>query len=112
MNAFDWMNGLPCAITVCDLDGIVVEMNEKAAQMYRSYGGTALIGKSLLDCHPDAARTKLLQLLQSGGTNVYSTEKNGIKKLIYQAPWHAGSRQCGMVELALEIPFDMPHFIR
>ena len=112
MKQFDWMNGLPGAITVCDLDGIVVAMNDKASEMYRSDGGKELIGKSLLDCHPEPAREKLLHLLQTGGTNVYTIEKNGIRKLLYQAPWHQNGQRWGMIELSLEIPLDIPHFIR
>jgi hypothetical protein len=89
-----------------------VEMNEKASEMYRDFGGKTLIGKNLLDCHPEPARNKLLQLLESGGRNVYTVEKMGIKKLIYQTPWVKDNRRCGIIELALEIPFELPNFIR
>jgi hypothetical protein len=112
MAKFDWMIGIPGAVTVCDLQGIVLEMNEKAAEMFSKYGGKALIGKSLIDCHPEPARSKLLRLLQTGESNVYTIEKNGIKKLIYQAPWYSDNQRCGMIELSLEIPFDLPHFVR
>ena len=44
--------------------------------------------------------------------NVYTIEKNGIKKLIYQSPWFENGEMKGLVELSLEIPFEMPHFIR
>lgn len=108
----DWMRDFPNSITICDLQGIVLAMNEKSAAAYHEYGGTELVGKSLLDCHPAPARDKLLQLLQSGERNVYTIEKNGIRKLIYQAPWYLDKQRCGMVELALEIPSDIPHFVR
>jgi hypothetical protein len=35
-----------------------------------------------------------------------------VKKLIYQTPWYAGGEYAGFVEISLEIPFEMPHFIR
>ena len=107
-----WTADFPGSITVCDLEGIVVEMNEKAAQMYRADGGKALIGKNLFDCHPEPSRTKLQQLLASGESNIYTTEKKGIKKFIYQTPWFQDGQRRGMIELVLEIPFNMPHFIR
>ncbi len=44
--------------------------------------------------------------------NVYTIEKKGKKKLIYQAPWFLDGAFGGLVELSLEIPFEMPHFIR
>jgi hypothetical protein len=45
-------------------------------------------------------------------TNVYTIEKNGAKKLIYQAPWFRDGEYRGFIELSLEIPFEMPHFVR
>jgi len=108
----DWMRDFPNAVTVCDLEGIVMDLNEKAAAAYQEFGGRALIGKSLLECHPEPARGKLLKLLQSGEHNVYTIEKKGVRKLIYQAPWYRGEQRCGMVELALEIPLELPHFFR
>jgi PAS domain S-box-containing protein len=108
----DWIHDFPDAITICDLQGIIMDMNEKAVVAFRTYGGKELIGKSLLDCHPEPARIKLLHLLQSGERNVYTIEKNGIHKLIYQAPWYRNGQRCGMVELALEIPSEIPHFLR
>ena len=44
--------------------------------------------------------------------NVYTIEKNGVKKMIFQSPWYKDGIYAGFVELSLEIPFEMPHFIR
>jgi hypothetical protein len=44
--------------------------------------------------------------------NCYTIEKEGIKKLIYQAPWYESGNLAGVVELSMEIPFVMDHFIR
>jgi hypothetical protein len=112
MNGIDWIREFPGAVTVCDLDGIVLEMNGKSARTFEKYGGGGLIGRNLLDCHPEPARSKLVQLLESGGSNVYTIEKNGIRKLIYQTPWFVDGQRRGMVELSLEIPADIPHFLR
>jgi hypothetical protein len=112
MNGIDWVREFPGAVMLCNLQGIVLEMNEKAAESYRKYGGKDLIGRNLLDCHPEPARSKLVQLLESGARNVYTTEKNGIRKLLYQAPLVLEGERCGMVELAIEIPAVMPHFLR
>jgi transcriptional regulator with PAS, ATPase and Fis domain len=109
---FEWVNEFPAAIIVCDEQGIIVEMNERAAHNYARDGGRALIGKSVLDCHPEPARTKLQQLLETQQKNVYTIEKNGVKKLIYQSPWYREGKFAGLVELSLEIPFEMPHFVR
>ena len=87
-------------------------MNEKARETFAKDGGGSLIGKNLLDCHPEPARSKLKSLLESPRTNAYTIEKKGVKKLIYQAPWYHDGQFAGLVELSLLIPEPMPHFSR
>jgi transcriptional regulator with PAS, ATPase and Fis domain len=107
-----WIKEFPAAVTVCDQDGIILEMNDKAASTFAKDGGLALIGKNMFDCHPDPARGKLERQMDSRQVNIYTIEKNGIKKLIYQSPWYFNGEYAGFVELSLEIPFEMPHFVR
>ena len=108
----DWTIQFPAAITVCDRDGIVLEMNDLSAEAFKADGGRALIGRNILDCHPEPARTKTQQLLGAQATNAYTIEKHGVKKLIFQAPWYNDGNYAGLVELSIQIPFDLPHFIR
>ena len=112
MPRHSWVQEFPGAITVCGPDGIVLEMNDKAVQTFEGQGGAALVGTNMLDCHPEPARTKTRELLDSRRTNVYTIEKRGQKKLIYQAPWYEDGQYCGFIELSLELPAEMPHFIR
>ena len=112
MSEHEWIKEFPAAITVCDANGIILEMNDRAARTFEKDGGYALIGKNLLDCHPEPARSKVQDLLASHQKNVYTIEKNGVKKLIFQTPWIHQGQFVGFVELSLEIPFDMPHFLR
>lgn len=107
-----WFEEFPGAITVCDPTGIILEMNAQAAKSFADDGGKSLIGKNLLDCHPEPARSKTKRLLENRQKNVYSIEKNGVKKLVYQTPWYSEGKFAGLVELVLEIPFAMPHFVR
>lgn len=107
-----WVDEFPGAVTVCDTRGIILEMNEEAAQVFRDEGGKKLIGSNVLDCHPPAARAKLQQLLETQSTNVYTIEKRGVRKLIYQAPWYQDGKYCGLVELSLTLPAEIPHFVR
>lgn len=108
----EWVKSFTGAVTVCDRDGIILEMNEKAIQSYAADGGAKLIGSNMFDCHPAGASEKLRSLMDLQKANVYTIEKKGIKKLIYQTPWYSGGEYAGFVELSLEIPFEMPHFIR
>jgi len=107
-----WVKELKVAITVCDREGVALEMNDRAAATHAADGGRGLIGKSILDCHPERARAIFEELLRTGGLNVYTIEKAGVKKLIYQAPWYEAGEYRGIVELSLPIPFEMPHFVR
>jgi transcriptional regulator with PAS, ATPase and Fis domain len=107
-----WVPEFPAEITVCDAAGIILEMNEKAAAAFAQQGGRALIGSNLLNCHAEASRTKLQGLLKDGKTNVYTIEKNGVRKLIFQAPWFERGKYGGLVELSLTLPDQLPHFVR
>jgi len=106
-----WVKEFPGAVTVCDTNGIILEMNDKAAKTFEK-DGKSLIGSNVLDCHPEPSKTKLKTLMETQQKNVYTIEKKGIKKLIYQVPWYQEGKYCGFVELSLEIPFEMPNFIR
>lgn len=107
----DWVKEYPGAVTVCDTQGIILYMNERAVKVLSS-DGKNLVGQSLLACHPEPARTKLVEMLKSQLPNTYTIEKNGIKKMIHQSPWFSDGQYSGFVELSVEIPFSMPHFVR
>lgn len=108
----NWKDGVNFAITVCDLEGKVIEMNEKSSETFARRGGRELLGRNLLDCHPEPSKTKLKEMLKKPFTSAYTIEKNGVKKLIYQTPWLKGGKPAGLVELSMEIPAEMPHFVR
>ncbi len=107
----DYFKQAPISVTICDKDGKILEMNDKSISTFTK-DGKSLVGNSLLDCHPEPARTKLLGLLENHNINAYTIEKNGIKKLIYQMPWFDGEEFGGYIELSMEIPFEMPHYVR
>ncbi|MCX6582515.1 MAG: PAS domain-containing protein [Candidatus Aminicenantes bacterium] len=107
-----WTKEFPAAITVCNTDGVIIEMNEAAAKVFEKDGGAELMGKNALDCHPEPARTKMRQMLENPAPNAYTIEKDGQKKLIYQCPWYENNEFRGIVELSFPIPDQMPHFKR
>ncbi len=107
-----WARQIACAITVADRDGIILDMNDKAAAAFEADGGKGLISKSLFDCHGPESQAKIRDLMGRQEVNAYTIEKNGRKKLIYQAPWYEDGRFMGLVEISIEVPFEMPHFKR
>jgi transcriptional regulator with PAS, ATPase and Fis domain len=107
-----WLNEFPGAVTVCDERGTIIEMNEKAVSTFEKDGGRALIGTDLRACHPEPARSKVDALFTTRRPNVYTIRKQGIRKLIYQSPWYRDGEFAGIVELSLEIPGEIPEFIR
>lgn len=108
----DWLGGVAAAIVVCDVKGKILYMNAQAQVNFADEGGADLVGSSLFDCHPEPSRSKLRQLLALQQSNTYTIEKRGIKKLIWQKPWYCDGAFAGLVEFSLEIPEEMPHFIR
>ena len=112
MSSSSWVEEFPGAVTVCDDKGIILGMNERAAQSFASDGGKELIGTNLLDCHPEPARSKVKELLETQAKNVYTIEKNGVKIMIYQSPWYQQGKYAGLVEIGVEIPVELPNSIR
>lgn len=112
MTEHAWVKEFPGAVTVCDIEGRIIAMTDRSLEAFAADGGVQLIGTNVLDCHPEPSRSKLRTMMDERRTNVYTIQKNGKKKLIYQAPWYENGVYAGFFELSLEIPWDMPHFNR
>lgn len=108
----DWQKEFSAAITICDKEGVITYMNDQAAAMFANNGGYDLIGKSIFECHQQSSNEMIAEIMQTGKPHIYTTEKNGIKRLFYQAPHIEKGEVLGIVDLALEIPFNIPHHIR
>ena len=107
-----WIREFPAAVTVCDPTGIILEMNNRALETFASDGGADLIGRNVLECHPEPSRTQLAAMLAERAPNSYTIEKNGVHKLIHQSPWFENGEYRGFVELSLVIPATLPHRVR
>ena len=106
----DWAKELNCSITVCDKNGIIIYQNDPAVEQYNKHG--SLIGKNMFDCHNERSRAIINHLLETGGTNVYTIEKRGVHKVIYQSAWKENGEVKGLCEISMITPADMPHYVR
>ena len=109
-NALPWAEEADCAVTVCDTEGVILYMNEKARATYIRHGN--LIGSNLFGCHNERSREIIRRLTAEGGSNAYTIEKQGVRKMIYQTAWRTGDKVGGLVEISMEIPGEMPHYMR
>lgn len=109
-NPFPWADDMNCAVTVCDTEGVILYMNEKARATYIRHGN--LIGSNLFGCHNERSREIIRRLTAEGGSNAYTIEKQGVRKMIYQTAWRTGDKVGSLVEISMEIPAEMPHYIR
>lgn len=108
----NWTDGFTGAITVCDREGIVVYMNDLSKKQFAKTDDGDLVGKSLIDCHPEPARSLMKKMLAEPNPNSYTIEKKGIHKMIHQTPWIENDEFKGVVEISFEIPVELPHFAR
>lgn len=51
------------AVVICDLEHTIIYMNPVAVARYEKWGGKALLGKSLLDCHNEKSREMINKVL-------------------------------------------------
>ena len=108
----EWFEELGCAVTVCDRDYRILYMNDRSAEVNAAEGGKALVGRDMMECHPPEAKEKLRAVMASRTPNVYTIEKNGRRKIIFQSHWKRQGRAEGLVEITFELPPEMPHFVR
>ena len=106
----DWAKEMNCAVTVCDKEGVILYMNDKAKATFAKHGD--LVGKNLMGCHNERSREIIKNLLETGGCNAYTIEKEGGHKVIYQTAWKQDGETAGLVEISMVVPADMPHYIR
>ena len=106
----DWSKEINCAITVCDVEGKILYMNDKAKATFAKHGD--LIGKNLLECHNEHSKKIIARLLETGGINAYTISKEGVKKMIYQSAWKIDGKVAGLVEISMVIPEEIPHYVR
>jgi transcriptional regulator with PAS, ATPase and Fis domain len=106
------MEGLDVAITVADKDYTIINMNPKATATFQSYGGSALLGKNLMECHNERSRELMKKIMETGHPHTYTIEKGGQKKIIHQARWEKDGQIGGLVEISIEIPLELEHFKR
>ncbi|MDY3858888.1 MAG: PAS domain-containing protein [Muribaculaceae bacterium] len=110
-NLPDWARDMNCAVTVCDENCRIIYMNDRSREVFAKHGD--LIGQNLLECHNERSCAIIRRLLETGGFNVYSIEKNGIRKIIYQTAWRRDDgRVGGLVEISMPVPDEMPHYVR
>ncbi len=98
-----WGEEVPFPITICDKEGIIVAMNQQSIEQFAEDGGAELIGKSLLDCHPEPARIKLVKLLKDKTVNTYISSSGNRKSLIHEAPWFVNGEYQGFVEISIDV---------
>lgn len=107
---YEWAKEMNCAVTVCDTDGNIIFMNQKSRDTFAKHG--ELAGKNLKACHSERSWEIIQQLLATGGSNSYTIQKNGVRKMIYQTAWFDNGKVGGLVEISMVIPEEMPHYVR
>jgi len=52
------------AVVICNLEHTIIYMNPVAIERYAKWGGKALMGRSLLNCHNDKSREMIMKVLE------------------------------------------------
>lgn len=107
----DYFEGADVAVTICDKNGKILDMNKKSRKTFLK-PGEDIIGKNVLDCNPEPARSLLDDMLKNPRTNIYTVEKEGLKKLIFQTPWYDNDEYAGFMELSIVLPASIPNKVR
>ncbi len=80
----DYFEGADVAVTICAKDGTILDMNAKSRRTFLKPGSEELIGKNVLDCHPEPARSLLADMGDF-------TAMNGVYAQFFSEPFPARS---------------------
>jgi hypothetical protein len=106
----DWITAFPGSVIVSDREHRILWMNDKAKA---DWGGRSLVGTDMMGCHRERSQALIRELLASGGSNMYTVQDEGGKKLIYQTAWRdAAGAVAGLVELVMDAPAEIPNHAR
>jgi len=75
----DYFKEVNLAVTICDKEGKILEMNDKSRKTFLKPGQEDLIGKNVLDCHPEPAHSLLADITKSPDQCLYYREERGKK---------------------------------
>lgn len=107
-----WVNSFPAEIIVCDPDGNIVEMNQKAILLYQEEGGEAMVGRNIFDHHEEPSRSQVKSVVNQRKTTIYTAEQGGNKKLVCIAPWFQQDEYAGFTLLVLDLPAHLKNIIK
>lgn len=104
----DYLQTTNFATTVCDKEGTVLYQNERAIKRDGN-----VVGKNLYNCHPESANKMIRHMMETGESNTYQIIRHGKHKLLHQTPWYDDKGNvAGLIELAIDLPDNMPVFNR
>lgn len=110
-NPYPWADGMDCAVTVCDTGGTILYMNDKARTTFARHGD--MVGKNLFDCHGERSREIIRRLLADRGHEcLYDREKRRPQNDLPDSLARGRRRGRSWAEISMEIPAEMPHYIR
>lgn len=105
-NYFDTVPNI--AATICDKEGVVLYQNKRAVDRDGD-----VVGKNLYGCHNQKSGEMIRHMIETGSSNTYQIIRHGKHKLLHQTPWYdEEGNVAGLIELAIDLPDDMPVFNR
>lgn len=92
-----------CPVVICDLKSEILYMNPSAVENYAKWGGSRLIGKSLLDCHNPQSQEKIQKVLdwfaeEESHNIVYTFHNEKQNKDVYMVALRDGGKLIGYYE--------------
>lgn len=98
------INGSQCVLVMADENYIIKFVNEIGAKNYERFGGLAIVGKSLFDCHNENSCEAIKKLYKQFEDKtirnfIKEVERNGKKKVIVYFPIFNEEKFGGVLEL-------------
>ncbi|MBU0731482.1 PAS domain-containing protein [Patescibacteria group bacterium] len=107
----NWAKEIDASLIVIDKNNIIIEMNDKAKEIFNEKKNK-LIGDKVFKCHPPFALKRIKALIKKREPDVYTTQTKTQKTLVYHTPWYINGKYMGFIELEVPIRRDMRNILR
>ena len=99
----DFLQETDMIISVCDADGTIVYMNDKAKNYFQEPGTPELTGSNILDCHPEPSKSQLKKMMTTHETQSLIKGEGEKRRIIHQTPIYKNKKFNGYIEIIIPL---------
>lgn len=92
-------------VSVCDKDGIITYLNDKARYYFQEPDMPELLGSDIMDCHPEPSKSRFKEMMTTHETQSIIKGEGDKKRVIHQTPFYNKGVFEGYIEIIIPLNY-------